>query len=97
MKDIAGLISKAAEKTGFCREVFDLNNIPTEPSNIMVLTFYGDIRSLFILSSFLLHRYKDQDKPSKYIILCSWPGFSCLFPYVNEYWSIQNESHIPLI
>ena len=39
----------------------------------------------------LLHRYKEQDKPSKYLIFCSWPGFSCFFPYVDEYWSIQND------
>jgi hypothetical protein len=94
MRDIAGLISKAAEKTGFQREFFELNNIPTEPSNIMVVTFFGDIRSLFVLSSLLLHRFKEQDKPSKYIILCSWPGFSCFFPYMDEYWSIQNEAHV---
>jgi hypothetical protein len=94
MKDIAGLIAKAAEKTGFQRDFFKEENIPTESSNITVIPFFGDLRSLFILSTFLLHRYKEQDKPSKYIILCSWPGFAPLFPYVDEYWSIQNESHI---
>ena len=93
MKDIAGLIAKAAEKTGFQRDTFKADNIPTDPSNITVAPFFGDIRSSFILSSLLLHRYKEQDKPSKYLIVCGWPGLSCLFPYVDEYWSIQNDSH----
>jgi hypothetical protein len=94
MKDIAGLITKAAEKTGFQRDFFNVDNIPTDAANITIAPFFGDIRSTFILSSLLLHRYKEQDKPSKYHILCGWPGFSCLFPYVDEYWSIQNDNNI---
>jgi hypothetical protein len=94
MKDIAGLVAKAAEKTGFQRDFFNTDNIPTDAANITVAPFFGDLRSLFILSSLLLHRYTEQDKPSKYHIVCGWPGFSCLFPYVNEYWSIQSEQHI---
>ena len=31
---------------------------------------------------------------SKYFILLSWPGFQGFFPYVNEYWSINDESQI---
>lgn len=94
MKDISGLIAKAAEKTGFKRDVFNAENIPTDSSNIMIVSFFGDLRSLFILSSIFLHRYKEQDKPSKYIILCSWPGFSSFFPYIDEYWSIQSDLHV---
>lgn len=94
MKDIAGLINKAAEKTGFQRDFFNNDNIPTDAANITIAPFFGDIRSFFILSSLLLHRYKEQDKPSKYLIICGWPGFSCLFPYADEYWSIQSDVHI---
>lgn len=94
MKDIAGLIAKAAEKTGFQRDFFNADNIPTDAANITVAPFFGDLRSFFILSSLLLHRYKEQDKPSKYHIICGWPGFAALFPYVNEYWSIQSDTHI---
>lgn len=94
MKDIAGLLAKAAEKTGFQRDFFKEENIPTDSSNIVIIPFFGDLRSLFVLSTFLLHRYKEQDKPSKYIIFCGWPGFASLFPYVDEYWSIANESHV---
>jgi len=94
MKDIAGLIAKAAEKTGFQRDFFNVDNIPTDAANITVAPFFGDMRSFFILSSLLLHRYKEQDKPSKYHIICGWPGLASLFPYVNEYWSIQSDAHI---
>jgi hypothetical protein len=94
MKDIAGFIAKAAEKIGFNRDFYLESNIPTDPANICVILFFGDIRSLFILSSLLLHRYKEQDKPSKYIIFASWPGFSSLFPYVDEYWSLHNDLHV---
>ena len=97
MKDIAGLITKAAEKTGFQRDYFNNDNIPTEAANISVAPFFGDIRSFFILSSLLLHRYKEQDKPSKYHIVCGWPGFAALFPYVDEYWSIQSDPYIKKI
>lgn len=97
MKDIAGLIAKAAEKTGFQRDFFNVDNIPTDAANITIAPFFGDIRSFFILSSLLLHRYKEQDRPSKYLIVCGWPGFSCLFPYVDEYWSIQSDAHIKKI
>lgn len=94
MKDIAGLIAKAADKNNFNRDFFNTNNIPTDANNIIIAPFFGDIRSTFIASSLLLHRYKDQDKPSKYLIACGWPGFASLFPYVDEYWSIQNEAHV---
>jgi hypothetical protein len=94
MKDIAGFLESASRKTGFQRDFFNIDNIPTDVSNITVAPFFGDLRSLFILSSLLLHRYKEQDKPSKYFIICGWPGFSCLFPYVDEYWSIQNDTHV---
>lgn len=94
MRDVAGLIAKAAEKTGFRRDFFKVEDIPTEPSNISIVTFFGDMRSLFLFSSLFLHRYKEQDKPSKYMILCSWPGFASFFPYVNEYWSLESEGHV---
>lgn len=94
MIDVTGLLAKSCEKTGFSRDFFKEDNIPTDSANITVIPFFGDIRSLFILSSLLLHRYKEQDKPSKYLILCSWPGFASLFPYLDEYWSIESDMHI---
>lgn len=66
-------------------------NIPTSLSNLMVVPFYGDIRSTFNLSSLLLRRYKENNK-DLYVIMCSWPGFHDLFPYVDEYWTLEDES-----
>lgn len=90
--EVSNFLIKAAEKTGFVRDFFKEENIPTDSSRITVVPFFGDIRSLFVLSSLLLNRVRNQDRSSKYLIVCSWPGFGCLFPYVDEYWSIQDES-----
>lgn len=88
--DVSGFLAKAAEKTGFSREWFDEKNIPTDAQNITVVPFFGDLRSLFVLSSLLLKRFCDEEKGSRYVILCSWPGFASLFPYVGEYWGLSD-------
>lgn len=92
MIDISGFVAKASERCGFVRERFNDRNLPTDPANICVMPFFGDIRTLFVLSSLLLKRYVEQDKSSKYFILCSWPGFQGLFPYISEYWGIEDEA-----
>jgi hypothetical protein len=89
MIDVNSFVKRAAEKSNFNRVRFQEANMPTTISNITAMPFFGDIRSIFILSSMLLHRYKEEKKGSKYFILCSWPGFEDLFPYVDEYWSIE--------
>jgi hypothetical protein len=68
-------------------------NMPTQPSNILSVPFFGDFRSAFDLSSCFLKSYK-QKFPDKYIIICSWPGLQGLFPYVDEFWTIEDESVI---
>lgn len=94
MSDVVGLLKKAAEKCGFNRERYDDRKIPTDPSNITVVPFFGDIRSMFVMSSLLLKRFREEEKGSRYFILCSWPGFQGLFPYVDEYWGINDESNL---
>jgi hypothetical protein len=89
--EVSDYIKRAAQRTGYKREFFLEKNIPTHPSNVLAIPFYGDLRSTFILSSLLLRSYREVFK-DKYIILCSWPGMRGLFPYVNEYWSIEDES-----
>jgi hypothetical protein len=91
MIDVADYIKRAAHRTGYKREFYVEKNIPTQPSNVIVIPFYGDLKSTFLLSSFILKQYKEKNA-DKYIILCSWPGMSGLFPYVDEYWSIEDES-----
>jgi len=92
--DTVGFLSKTAEKLGFIRETFNEGQIPTDPSSIAVMPFFGDIRSLFILSSLILKCFKEREKASRYFILCSWPGYSGLFPYANEYWSIKDSGQM---
>jgi hypothetical protein len=91
MTDVASYIKRAAERTKFTREYFIEQNMPTHPSNVLAIPFYGDISSTFLMSSLILRSYKEVN-PDKYIILCSWPGYRGLFPYVDEYWSIDDES-----
>lgn len=93
MSDVAEFIKRASKRTGFKREFYLEKNIPSEASNVIVVPFFGDIRSTFILSSLILRSYKESN-PDKYIILCSWPGMQGLFPYVDEYWSLEDESVI---
>jgi hypothetical protein len=94
MIEIPQFLKNAADKCGFLRETFNEANIPTNASNICVLPFFGDLRTSFVLSSLLLRPYRQQAKGSKYFILCSWPGHKMLYPFVDEYWSIKDFSHI---
>jgi hypothetical protein len=60
------------------------------------MPFFGDMRSQFILSSLLLHRFLNK-KPNQYFILCSFPGLGGLFPYVDEFWSLKDYSELERI
>jgi len=93
MSDIAEFLKRAAKRTGFKRQFYIEKNIPTDPSNIIAMPFFGDLRSTFILSSLFLKSYKEAN-PNQYIILCSWPGMQSLFPYVDEFWTLEDESVI---
>ena len=97
MQNTAQIIARAADKCGFNRVRFSEKNIPTSTSNVVVLLYLGDLRSTLVLSSFLLKRFKEEEHASKYFILCSWPGNQGLFPYVDEYWEIQDERHMRTI
>lgn len=91
MIDVSDFVKRAAQRTGFRREFYQEKNLPTQPSNLLAVPFFGDIRSTFILTSLILKSYK-QANPDKYVILCSWPGMRDLFPYVDEFWSLEDES-----
>lgn len=93
MSDVAEFIKRAARRTGLKREYYVERNIPTDPSLVLAVPFFGDIRSTFILSSLFLRPFREANR-DKYIILCSWPGMHHLFPYVDEYWTIDDESAI---
>jgi hypothetical protein len=91
MIDVNDYIRRAAKRCGFKREFYIERNIPANPANVLVIPFYGDLRSTFILSAYLLSSLKTTLK-DKYVILCSWPGMRDLFPAADEYWSIEDES-----
>lgn len=91
MSEVAAFIKRTAERTKFTRESFIERNVPNVASNVMAIPFYGNLGSTLTLSSLILRNYKELHK-DKYIILCSWPGYRGLFPYVDEYWSIDDDS-----
>lgn len=87
MEEMALFLKRSAEKCGFFREHFREKNIPTQRQNIQVFHFFGDYRSEFLTSSLLLRRYKEEVRGNRYLIVCSWTGHQCLYPYADEYWS----------
>jgi hypothetical protein len=89
MLDTLSILKKAADKAGFNRARFEDRKVPTSISNVSIMTLFGDVRSTFVASSMLLHRFRKEMKGSRYFILCGWPGYEGLFPYVDEYWSIR--------
>ncbi len=85
-------LKRSSEKIGLRRVVFDRNNIPSSMENVTVFVFFGDMESSFTLSSLILKRIKEEINSSKYFILISWPGHECLYPYVDEFWTIEKEN-----
>ena len=96
LTNIADFLRRASERTGFKRERYVESNMPTSFGNIAIMLFYGDLRSQFVLSSLLLHRIKEL-YPSKYLILSSFPNQAGFYPYVDEYWSPQDEATTKLL
>jgi len=85
MSQVGEFITRAAEQCGFERNGYVEKNMPTSFNNIVVVPFFGDIKSTFVMSSFLMNQYK-QAKKDKYLIVCSWPGHKGLYPYADEFW-----------
>lgn len=88
--EVKQFVERAASWTGCVREYYRDESLPTHLSSIQSLCFYGDIKHTFLLSSFLLKPYLELLN-KKYLILCSWFGHHQLFPYVGEFWSVQNK------
>ena len=94
MISVVDFLKRAADRNGFIRDRYEEKKIPTDFTGISVLPFFGDLRNLTVLSSYLLHRYRNEVRGSKYFIVASWPGFQGLFPYADEYWSLNDDSII---
>lgn len=93
MNAVSEFIKRSSERVGFKREFFLEKNIPTQPSNICVIPFFGDLISTFIFSSLIFSNLKKHN-PDKYYILCSWPGMRNFFPHADEYWVIEDSHSI---
>lgn len=96
MNKTAEFLKRESDKLGYSREYFLEKNVPDNPSDIIVVAFYGELRSLFWFSSVIFNKLVEENV-GKYIILCSWPGMKGLFPNVNEYWSIKDQSQVQKI
>lgn len=83
-------LNNSSEKVGFKREVFLDSNVPTDLDNLLFLPIFCDFKYSFIFSSILLNQYKNKTKNSKYLIVCSYPGFSKFFKEADEYWSLYD-------
>lgn len=92
MFNVVEILNKCCSNLNLKRVVYNNNKVPTSIENIVIFPFFGNIRSSFILSSLLLRRIKEEFKSSKHFILLSWPGYESLFPFVDEYWTIEEES-----
>jgi hypothetical protein len=88
--DVAGLLRKASEKSGFRREKSGEARVPTDPANVTVVPVFPSLRGSAILSSLLLNRYRTEDRGSRYFVVASWPGQSALYPYADEFWGIDD-------
>ena len=89
---VAEFLKRSADRNGFVRERFDEGRIPTDHSALVVVPFFGDCRSMMVLSSLVLMRYRQEVKNSKYFIFASWPGYQGIFPYVDEYWAMSDQA-----
>lgn len=90
--DVSTVLKRAAEKSGLARARYKEKGVPTSVESVTIFPFFGDRRSTFILSSLLLRRIKEELKGSRYFILASWPGDEGLYPYVDEYWHVEDSS-----
>lgn len=85
--DLKEYLDLTAKRNGFVRQSYEDKKIPSEFENVCAMPFFGDTRHTFIASSMLMKRYREEVKGSKYFVLISWPGNHSLFPYVDEFWS----------
>lgn len=90
-------LKRASERNGFSRERFEEKNIPDDPSSITVFPFFGDYRTLLFLNGTFFHRFRHENKNSKYFILASWPGFQGVCSFADEYWGINDFAHLKQI
>jgi hypothetical protein len=90
LPNIVNHVSRAAQQSGFERERYVDSKVPQDINKIVVILFMGDLRSTSIMSSLLFRIYSETVLQGKYVIMCSYPGYSGLFPSADEYWSVSD-------
>ena len=90
MNTVSEFLKKTSERNGFIRSRFEEKRIPQDFSSLCIIPFFGDYEGYALFSSFLLHRFRKENKGSKYFIVCGFPNFASLFPYVDEYWEVSD-------
>ena len=91
MLEVSEYLQRAADRLNFTRERYAESKIPTSHNNLAVSLFFGDIRSEFVHSTFLAHRWISEMHGSKYFVIAGWPGHADLFPYAHEYWGFRDQ------
>jgi len=90
MNSVIDFLNRTSNKIGFKREVYNDADVPTDLDNLIIAPVFVDFKYSFLLSTLLLDGFKNKIKGSKYLITCSYPGFSHLFKKSNEFWSFTD-------
>jgi hypothetical protein len=90
MNSVIDFLNRTSNKLGFKREVYNDADVPTDLDNLVIVPVFADFKYSFLLSTLLLDGFKNKIKGSKYLIVCSYPGFSHLFKKSNEFWSFTD-------
>ena len=93
---VSDFLKITSKKLNFQREKYLEKNIPNNYDQITVLFNLGDLRNTLSLSSMILPRYRKETKSLRYFIVFSYPGFSSLFPYADEYWSFDQDNFLKI-
>jgi len=90
MNSVIDFLNRTSNKIGFKREVYNDADVPTDLDNLIIVPVFSDFKHSYVLSTLLLDGFKNKIKGSKYLITCSYPGFSHLFKKSNEFWSFTD-------
>jgi hypothetical protein len=96
MNHVGEFLTRAAKTMGFRRDAYVEKNMPNVTSNLMVVPFFGDMRSTIILSMFVLKPLRELYR-EKYLIVVSWPGYEALFPYADEFWTLDDQGVVKIL
>ena len=91
MKDVKNILDRFISKNNIRRVFYEEHKLPNDIDNICIIPIFSDIRHLCVLSTYLIRKFIQNDKPSKYVIILGHSGFSCLFSCADEYWELEDD------